>query len=154
MRLPIATVAYVLIIVLVNRFFGFAYPWPLVANVLVGVGFIVRDHAQCREVGDRVLWATAAGVAFSFLASPAGVAGPSAFAFAISETADWAVVRRLAAHSMRTRVLVSHLVSVPLDTVLFLSGVAFTGLQPWNWTVFGTMLALKNCAVAVVWFRR
>lgn len=145
---------YVAIIVAVNVFFGWGEWWPLVANVVVGAGFIVRDFAQ-RSLGDRVLWATILGVGISFFMAGPGVAVPSAVAFAVAETTDWYIVRRLQHRSMRERVLLSHVVSVPLDTALFLGGLVLGIGLPWSWPGFLRMTSMKSLAlVALAWVRR
>jgi uncharacterized PurR-regulated membrane protein YhhQ (DUF165 family) len=147
LKIPVWTALYVCIIVLVNVAFGIA---PLIANVIVGVGFIVRDLAQ-REVKDRILWATALGVVLSYLMADKGVAVASAVAFGIAETVDWYVVRRLHDRPMLTRMLVSHLVSVPVDSTIFLVGLVLSIQMPWSWMVWGTMILLKFVALAIIW---
>ena len=145
--------AYVAIIVAVNVMFNAGAWWANVATVCVGLGFIVRDYAQ-RDLGDKVLYATALGVGISFIMASPGVAVPSAVAFALSETVDWAVVRRLWARPMWERVLMSHLVSVPLDSAVFLVGLVWGIGLPWSWQMFGQMVALKMAALVVIWWRR
>jgi hypothetical protein len=145
---------YVSIIVLVNVLFGQqSQAWHLAANVIVGAGFIIRDFAQ-RRVGDRVLLATAVGVGVSFAMSPPGVALASAVAFALSETVDWYVVRRLESRSMLRRVLTSHLFSVPLDSAVFLAGLAYGIGLPWSWVGFATMTGFKFLALGALVFLR
>jgi uncharacterized PurR-regulated membrane protein YhhQ (DUF165 family) len=153
---------YVAIIVLVNTLFGMNDTWRLVASAVVGIGFVVRDFAQ-RDIGDRVLGATVLGIAISFVMSPEGIAAPSAFAFMVSETLDWGIVRRMGARPMWQKVAVSHLFSVPLDSALFLGGIAMSsqlgpikfGINaPWSWTGFAVMTGLKALAAAFVALRR
>lgn len=149
----IFAVAYVAIIVTVNVLFGMGTWWPNVATVLVGLGFVIRDHAQAK-MGDKVLYATALGVGISFVMASPGVAVPSAVAFALSETADWAVVRRLITRPMWQRVLYSHLVSVPLDSAVFLLGLVWGIGVPWSWPMFAQMVGLKMLALGFIWWRR
>lgn len=145
--------AYVAIIVAVNVMFNAGAWWANAATVCVGLGFIIRDYAQ-RDLGDKVLYATGLGVGISFIMASPGVAVPSAAAFAISETSDWAVVRRLSARPMWERVLMSHLVSAPLDSAVFLIGLVWGIGLPWSWPMFAQMVGLKMAALVVIWWRR
>lgn len=95
--------------------FGF---WP-VTSLAVGFVFVLRDLAQ-NEVGSRnVLWAMAAGATISFYLADPKVAVASALAFIASEVADWAVYTFMNL-SMRNRILMSSLISTPVDSFLFL----------------------------------
>lgn len=145
---------YVAIIVTVNVLFGWSPAWTLVANVIVGLGFIVRDFAQ-RDIGRRVLLATALGVAISYWAAPTWkIALASAVAFALSEVADYLVVAALHRRPMWERVAWSHLVTVPLDSALFLGGLALGAVAPWAWFGFGLMVALKFGALLILFVLR
>jgi queuosine precursor transporter len=87
------------------------------ANLVVGAVFVLRDYAQ-REIGHRILVATlVAGVLTYFMVDPA-IAVASLVAFVISETADWSVFS-FWKKSVQSRILVSSLIAVPLDTVVF-----------------------------------
>ena len=87
------------------------------ANLIVGAVFVLRDYAQ-REIGHRILLATLlAGIMTYFMVDPA-IAVASLVAFVISETADWGVFS-FWKKSVQSRVLVSSLIAVPLDTVVF-----------------------------------
>ena len=91
------SVAYVLLIVLVNWLFTVVplvelpggTMWPPV-SLLVGFVFVARDFAQ-REVGHWVLALMAVGVVLSYFMASPQVAFASATAFLISELLDWAV---------------------------------------------------------------
>lgn len=116
---------YCISIVLINIGFdkiplidlGFGMLSPMA--VIVGGIFVLRDYVQ-RECGHYVLLAMAFGcVASYFLASPA-VAFASLIAFGISELVDYLVY----IHTKKPfykRILMSSLVSVPIDSLLFLS---------------------------------
>jgi queuosine precursor transporter len=87
------------------------------ANLVVGAVFVLRDYAQ-REIGHRILIATVlAGVLTYFMVDPA-IAVASLVAFVISETADWGVFS-FWKRSVQSRILVSSMIAVPLDTVVF-----------------------------------
>ena len=87
------------------------------ANLIVGAVFVLRDYAQ-REIGHRILLATlVAGVMTYFMLDPA-IAVASLVAFVFSETADWGIYS-FWKKSLQSRILISSLVAVPLDTVVF-----------------------------------
>ena len=142
---------YVASIVLVNWLFVALPAWSTpfgdfyLATVIVGVVFVLRDYAQ-RVVGHRILLATlVAGIITWYMTNPA-LALASLTAFFISETADWAVFS-FTGRPLQSRILISSLISVPLDTVafLYLSGY----LTPVSMT---TEMLSKALGVAIVWY--
>jgi queuosine precursor transporter len=142
---------YVVCIVLVNWTFTVLAPWPTplgdlyIANVIVGFVFVLRDYAQ-REVGHKVLLATlVAGVITYVMVDPA-IAVASITAFVISEMADWAIYS-FTKRPLQSRILVSSLVSVPLDTLAFQHLAGY--LTP---AAFTTEVLSKALGVAVVWY--
>jgi len=144
------TATYILSIVLVNWLFVVVPPLPTpvgelyLATLVVGAVFVLRDYAQ-REIGHKVLLATlAAGVITWFMTTPA-LAVASITAFAISEMADWAVFS-FTGRPLQKRILISSLISVPLDSLafLYLSGY-LTAIS------FGTETLSKAVGVAIVW---
>ncbi len=142
---------YIVTIVLVNLTFTTIAPWstPLgdlyIANVLVGFVFVLRDYAQ-REIGHKVLLATlVAGVVTYFMVDPA-IAIASITAFVLSEMADWAVYS-FTKRPLQSRILLSSLVSVPLDTLAFQHLAGY--LTP---AAFVTEVLSKALGVAVVWY--
>ena len=142
---------YVVCIVLVNWTFTVLAPWPTplgdlyIANVIVGFVFVLRDYAQ-REVGHKVLLATlVAGVITYFMVDPA-IAVASITAFVISEMADWAIYS-FTKRPLQSRILISSLVSVPLDTLAFQHLAGY--LTP---AAFTTEVLSKALGVAVVWY--
>lgn len=142
---------YVVAIVLVNWTFIVLAPWstPLgdlyIANLIVGAVFVLRDYAQ-REVGHKVLIATAvAGVITYFMVDKA-IAVASITAFALSETADWAVYS-FTKKPLQQRILVSSLISIPLDTLAFQFLAQY--LSPASFT---TEVVSKAVGVAIVWY--
>jgi queuosine precursor transporter len=123
------TVSYVASILAVNwlfapsqlvegvTFWKTAWGDLFLANLIVGAVFVLRDYAQ-REIGHRILLATlVAGVMTYFMVDPA-IAIASLVAFVMSETADWGVYS-FWKKSLQSRILVSSLVAIPLDTVVF-----------------------------------
>ena len=123
------TLSYIASILAVNWLFApsqlipgvtqWATPWGdlFLANLVVGAVFVLRDYAQ-REIGHRILVATLlAGVITYFMVDPA-IAVASLTAFVISESADWGIYS-FWKKSLQSRILVSSLVAVPLDTFVF-----------------------------------
>ncbi len=144
------TIAYIVSIVLVNWLFVVVPPLATpfgelyLATLVVGAVFVLRDYAQ-REVGHKILLATLmAGILTWYMTSPA-LALASLTAFFISEMADWAVFS-FTGRPLQSRILISSLISVPLDTVafLYLSGY----LTPISFT---TETLSKAVGVAIVW---
>jgi queuosine precursor transporter len=123
------TLSYIIAILAVNwlfapsqlvegvTFWKTAWGDLFLANLVVGAVFVLRDYAQ-REIGHRILLATIiAGILTYFTVDPA-IAIASLVAFVISETADWGVYS-FWKKSLQSRILVSSLIAVPLDTVVF-----------------------------------
>jgi queuosine precursor transporter len=131
------TLSYVIAIVLLNwlfappqlvegvTFWKTAWGDLFLANLIVGAVFVLRDYAQ-REIGHRILLATlvAAGLTYVFVRLTADpefaktIAIASLVAFVISETADWSIFS-FWKKSLQSRILVSSIIAVPLDTVVF-----------------------------------
>jgi uncharacterized PurR-regulated membrane protein YhhQ (DUF165 family) len=158
-RITVSVGAYVAFIVLVNWMFT---PENLIegvtqwstntwmgtlylANVIVGFVFVLRDYAQ-REIGHKVLLATAlAGLPVWWLAGP-GLAIASLAAFALSEMTDWAVYS-FTRRPLQNRILLSSLLAVPVDTLAFQHLAGY--LTP---AAFATEVLSKAVGVAVVWY--
>lgn len=118
------TALYIGSIVLVNWLFVAVPPLSTpfgdlyLATLIVGAVFVLRDYAQ-REIGHSILLATfVAGVLTWYMTSPA-LAIASLTAFFISEMADWAVFS-FTRRPLQTRILISSIIAVPLDTFAFL----------------------------------
>lgn len=118
-------VAYIVLIVTVN--WGFSVVplvplptgemWPPM-SLAVGLIFVVRDFAQ-RQVGHWVWLAMLAGGALSYVMASPVIAVASVTAFMASEAADWGLYT-YTKRPFHDRILVSSLVSTPLDSVVFL----------------------------------
>lgn len=115
---------YLMMIVFVNLAFSYL---PMVPTVLgdvpmmaffVGVVFVLRDYAQ-RAAGHHVLWAMALGCILSYVFGDPHVVYASVAAFAISELADY-LLFTLTKKPFYKRVLISSLIAVPLDSIVFL----------------------------------
>ena len=145
------TASYIAAIVLVNWLFESVAPvaTPIgdfrLAAVVVGIVLVLRDYAQ-REVGHKILLATlAAGVVTWYMTTPF-LALASVTAFFISEMADWAIFS-FTRRPLQSRILISSLVSVPLDSLAFLYLAGFL-----SWPVFATQVVSKAVGVLIVWF--
>jgi queuosine precursor transporter len=91
--------------------------WPPM-SLAVGLIFIARDYAQ-REVGHYVFLAmAAAGLLSWWMASPF-IAVASLTAFTLSELMDWGFYT-FTKKPFRDRVIISSLVSTPIDSGVFL----------------------------------
>jgi queuosine precursor transporter len=150
------TLSYVISILAVNwlfapsqliegvTFWKTAWGEVFLANIVVGAVFVLRDYAQ-REIGHRILVATLlAGIMTYYMVDPA-IAIASLVAFVISETADWSVFSFLR-KSIQSRILVSSLIAVPLDTVVFQHLAGY--LTP---AAFTMEVLSKAVGVFIVW---
>lgn len=156
-RILVAVGAYVASIIMVNWLFAPAqlvqgitfWSTPFgdlfLANLVVGFVFVLRDYAQ-REIGHRVLLATLiAGIITYFMVDP-GIAMASVTAFVLSEMADWAIYS-FTRRPLQSRILISSLVAVPLDTLAFQYLAGY--LTP---AAFTTEVLSKALGVAIVWY--
>ena len=124
-----------------NTWMGTLY----LANVIVGLVFVLRDYAQ-REIGHKVLLATLlAGIPVYYFAGP-GLAVASMVAFALSEITDWAVYS-FTKRPMQNRILLSSMIAVPVDTLAFQHLAGY--LTP---AAFVMEVLSKAIGVAIVWY--
>lgn len=144
------TATYILSIVLVNWLFVVVPPLATpvgdlnLATLVVGSVFVLRDYAQ-REVGHKVLVATlTAGIITWFMTSPE-LAIASLTAFFISEMADWAVFS-FTKRPLQNRILISSLISIPLDSFAFLYLSGFLSAPS-----FSVETLSKAVGVFIVW---
>lgn len=144
-------ILYVASVVILNL--GFTYV-PLIPTelgvlspmaVVAGAVFVIRDFAQ-RSSGHYVLLAMIlAGLISYWLADPF-VAIASVLAFGASELIDWALYS-LTKRPFHQRVLISSLLSTPVDTAVFLLGI--------NVFTVGTFILMflsKMIAAGVIWY--
>ena len=89
-------------------------------TVVTGLVFVFRDFVQ-RQMGQKVLIVMALAIAWSFYYAWPVIALASGIAFAISETADWALYT-FTKYRLSTRILLSSAVAAPIDTTIFLYG--------------------------------
>jgi uncharacterized PurR-regulated membrane protein YhhQ (DUF165 family) len=156
-RILVSVGTYVAAIIMVNWLFAPAqlvqgitfWSTPFgdlfLANLVVGFVFVLRDYAQ-REIGHKVLLATfIAGIITYFMVDP-GIAMASVTAFVLSEMADWAIYS-FTRRPLQSRILISSLVAVPLDTLAFQYLAGY--LTP---AAFTTEVLSKALGVAIVWY--
>lgn len=156
-RILVSVGTYIASIILVNWLFAPAQLVPgvtiwstpfgdlFLANLIVGFVFVLRDYAQ-REIGHKVLLATLlAGVVTYYMVDPM-IALASISAFVLSEMADWAIYS-FTKRPLQSRILISSLVAVPLDTLAFQYLAGY--LTP---AAFTTEVLSKALGVAIVWY--
>lgn len=118
-----------------------------------GAALILRDAVQITSGKPIALAAILVGAGLSYLTSDPFVALASGIAFLTSEVVDFAVFTPLRRRSLPTAVLISSIVSAPVDTVLFLYIAGFD--VTWQ-AVVGQFIVktLMAAGVAVVLARR
>lgn len=90
-----------------------------------GAALILRDAVQQTAGKAVVLAAILAGIVVSYFVSDPFIAIASAVAFAASELVDFGVFTPMRKHNLAAAVLISSVVSAPIDTVLFLQIAGF-----------------------------
>lgn len=152
------SIAYILAILLVTVLFKY-YPALITITegvqfsfwtLLVGTWFVLRDYSQ-REVGHYVFIPMIIGVIAGTIISPAmGLA--QILAMGASELTDWAVYT-FTKKPFHQRILISSLVSAPIDTVVFFSAFDYLEIIPgvsiFNWATV-VLGALSKLVAAVV----
>lgn len=144
-------IAYVLSILALNL--GFSYV-PMIETsvgmlspmaVVAGAIFVLRDFAQ-RAHGHYVLLGMAAGAVLSFLLADPYVAYASVAAFVIAEGADY-ILYTVTKKPFKDRVLISSLVSTPVDTIVFLGMISALSTG-----TFVLMVISKLLAALAIWY--
>jgi queuosine precursor transporter len=146
---------YIVIVPLMNMAFHlvpvFSIPFdgkwtPL--TTLVGLVLVFRDFSQ-REIGHYVWIPLLLGVYLSWLLAGPEIALASGLAYLLSEAADW-LVYTITKKPLSSRVMLSSMVSAPIDTAVFLFGA--NQIQPglFNLATLITMILSKLVAAYVV----
>lgn len=144
-------IAYVATVVLVNIGFSVVpmietpIGWLSPVALLVGAVFVLRDFAQ-RAAGHLVLVAMVLATVLSYILADPFIAIASAAAFASSELVDW-LVYTVTKRPFRERVMLSSIISAPIDTGVFLFGIS-----GFTWGTFVLMVLSKIVAALFVWF--
>ncbi len=126
-------VLYISSVVLVNWLFAVVPPvllpggevWPPV-SLVVGFVFVIRDYAQ-RAIGHKVLLAMLTGAGISYFMAGPEIAFASMAAFMVGEMLDWAMYT-YTGRPFSQRILLSSLVSTPVDSAVFLFLINMAGL--------------------------
>ena len=149
-------VAYVASIALVNWLFMVIPPVPLPGGDLwppvslaVGFVFILRDYAQ-RAVGHKVLPCMLLGAAISYAMAGPQIALASMAAFLVGEFLDWGVYT-YTGRPFSQRILLSSLVSTPVDTAVFLFLIGMAGVSS---ILIMTLSKLAGAVVVFLLVRR
>lgn len=120
-----------------------------------GAALVARDGVQQASNKTVVLAAILVGIVLSYFLSDPFIAIASAVAFAGSELVDFAVFTPLRKRTLGGAVLVSSVVSAPIDTILFLYIAGFE--VTWQ-AVVGQFLVKTAIAVVaavyLVWKRK
>lgn len=107
--------------------------------LFVGLALVLRDLVQRRLGASFSLAAIAAGAVLSALLAPAALVVASTAAFVLSEIADFAVYTPLQKRGLVKAVLLSSLVGLVADSVVFL------------WLAFGSLDFLAGQVVGKTW---
>lgn len=154
------TAVYVALMPLINWSFAAVPTFPIAEAlgggqfqplaIVTGLVLVARDFTQ-REIGHRVLGAMLIGLALSTLTSWITIVVASAAAFLISETVDWAVYT-LSRRPLSQRIMISSLLSAPLDQTVFiwLASLVVPGIFAWGTVLTGIASKLVGAA-AVAW---
>lgn len=116
--------------------------------LLVGVALVLRDLVQRRLGTLMALKTVIAGALLSASLAPPALVLASATSFAVSELADWAVYTPLAERGLVRAVVLSSLVGLLLDSLLFLY-LAFGNLELLAGQVVGKALMVGLGALFV-----
>jgi queuosine precursor transporter len=117
-----------------------------------GAALVLRDAVQQTAGRIAVLIAIAVGVVLSYLLADPFIATASAIAFAASELIDFSIFTKLAKRNLWLAVLISSIISAPIDTVLFLwiAGFDVTFSAVIGQFIVKTAIA----AIAALWIAR
>ncbi len=154
-KLWLSLFAYVAAIVLANvatSVFGLvAIGFGLVVTAgtfAAGAALVLRDAVQVFGGRWYVLSAILVGAALSVVMANPAIALASGIAFVVSEFVDWGVFTPLRGRSLPMAVVVSSVVSAPVDTILFLwlAGFGVTWQAVAGQFIVKTVLALIAAA--------
>jgi uncharacterized PurR-regulated membrane protein YhhQ (DUF165 family) len=107
--------------------------------VMIGLALVLRDLVQRRLGTVFGIAAIITGAAISALVAPPSLVVASATAFLLSETADFAIYTPLARRRLVTAVVLSSVVGIILDSLVFL------------WLAFGSLDFLLGQIVGKGW---
>jgi hypothetical protein len=158
------TAVYVALMPLINWSFAAVPTFPIAEDlgggqfqplaIVTGLVLVARDFTQ-REIGHRVLGAMLLGLALSTLTSWITIVLASGAAFLISETVDW-LVYTLSRRPLSQRIMISSLISAPLDQTVFIWLASFVvpGIFAWGTVLTGIASKLAGAAAVAWWVAR
>lgn len=111
-----------------------------------GIALVARDGVQQTSGKAWVIGAILVGAALSYFTSSPALAIASGLAFLVSELVDLGVFTPLRDRSLAGAVLLSSVVSAPVDTVLFLRIAGF----PLTWQAVLGQFLVKTAIAAIV----
>ena len=123
-------------------FLGLSFP---AGAVVVGITFTLRDTVQIKY-GKWGCWAWMILASLITLCFSSGIAVASMTAFVLSESIDW-IVFTLYPGSIRKRMVISNLVGIPSDSLIFV-----TMLFGWNPAAIAGQAVVKIVSSLVVVF--
>lgn len=123
------SIAYLISVVLIN--IGFAHVplvhgWPPM-SLAVGLVFVLRDFSQ-REIGHNIVLLMLVGAALSYVMASPAVAVASCAAYMVGEIVDW-MIFTLSRRTLHERVMLSSLISTPIDSAVFLAMIGILSLN-------------------------
>ena len=145
-----ATFSYIIFIIVLNILYSYLPPLFLLgelfspAHIIVGGVYIFRDFAQ-REIQHYVLVAMLIGAIFSYLLSAPSIAVASFVSFIVAETIEW-LIFTWTKKPLSQRLLWSASISVPIDSIVFLSMI-----YNLNTISFSVQTASKMIGVLLLW---
>jgi queuosine precursor transporter len=122
----------------------------------IGAWFVLRDYCQ-RELGHFVFIPMITGVLILIVIDPS-LAIASLLASSASELADWAIYT-FTKKPFHQRILISSLVSAPVDTMIFFAAFDYfeiiPGVSVFNWAAvaLGVLSKLVAAVVVYYWYR-
>jgi len=121
--------------------------------LMIGIALVLRDLVQRRLGRGWALGAIAAGAALSAFLAPPKLVLASSVAFLLSELADFAVYTPLQRRRLVLAVLLSSLVGLVVDSVVFL-GLAFGSMEFLAGQVVGKAWMVLLSLPAIHWLRQ
>lgn len=121
--------------------------------LLIGAALVLRDLVQRRLGAGIVVCAILAGALLSGLLAPPALVVASAAAFLVSELADFAVYTPLARRRFVEAVILSSVVGIVVDSIVFLH-LAFGSLEFLAGQVVGKGWMIVLAVPFILWLRR
>jgi uncharacterized PurR-regulated membrane protein YhhQ (DUF165 family) len=121
--------------------------------LMIGVALVLRDLVQRRLGAWAGLVAILAGTVISVVLAPASIVMASAFAFLLSELADFLVYTPLQRRRFVTAVVLSSLAGLVVDSAIFLH-LAFGSLDFLPGQILGKLWMVVLAVPLLHWLRR